>query len=156
MRKKRAIALGVGLFVITCLGFWFFRPSPAYDLTRVEPRLRSLQTPYRSVTTGYYMDGGSIGIEIVDGTGQREQFAIPAHLGDTNRYGRVFVGAMHDRKPGATEVADSENTKRMLIQILAATSGRSPHDDYCLMALRRRPSDYAVCLIHKWRGQYQP
>ena len=102
------------------------------------------------------MDGGSIGIEIVDRAGLKEQFAIPAHLGDTNRYNKVFVGAMHDRKPGAIEVTDSENTKRMLIKILGAAPGRTAHDDFCLMALRRRPSDYAVCLIHKWRGQYRP
>ena len=102
------------------------------------------------------MDGGSIGIEITDRFGLKEQFAIPAHLGDTNRYDKVFVGALHDSKPGSIQVADSENTKRMLIQILAAAPGRSPHDDFCLMTLRRRPSDFAACLIHEWRGEYQP
>ncbi len=102
------------------------------------------------------MDGGSIGIEIVDRDGRREQFAIPARLGDTNPHTKVFVGAMHDRKAGAIEVTDSEHTKRMLIQILAATPGRTPQDDFCLMQLRRRPSDFARCLIHKWRGHYEP
>jgi hypothetical protein len=102
------------------------------------------------------MDGGSIGIEIVDRAGRKEQFAIPAHLGDTNGRTRVFVGALYDRRPGAIEVADSENTKRMLIGILAATPERTPGDDFCLMALRQRPSDFVVCLFHKWRGHYQP
>ena len=155
MHRKRSIVIWAGLFPVACFAFWSFRPSPSYDLARVEPRLRSLQQPYQSVATSYYTDGGSVGIEIVDREGRREQFAIPAHLGDTNRYMRVFVGAMYDRKPGTIEVADSEHTKRMLIHVLAAMPHRTPHDDFCLMSLRRRPSDFAVCLIHRLTGQYE-
>jgi hypothetical protein len=143
------------LLFAACLTFWFFRPSPSYDITRVEPRLRALQTPYRSVKTGYYMDGGSVAVEIIDRDGKLEQFAIPAHLGETNRYTKVFVGAMHDRKPGAVEVFDSEQTKRMLIEVIASMPDRTPYDDFNLMSLRRRPSDFALCLIHKLRGKYK-
>jgi hypothetical protein len=156
MSKKRVIRICIATLGVTGLPFCFFHPSPSYDITRVKPRLRSLRQPYQSVKTGYKMDGGSIGIEIVDRDGKREQFALPAHLGDTNRYTRVFVGSLHDRKPGTTEVMDAENTKRMLIQILAATPGRAPYDDFCLVALRRGPSDFVLCLIHKWAGHYQP
>src|SRR5436190_17845697 len=106
MRHVMWFALLVGV----CVTFLVLRPLPKYDVSRVEPRLRALQKPYRSVTTGYAMDGGSIGIEIVDRNGIREQFAIPAHLGDTNPYSKVFVGAMHDRRPSAVLVADSKNS----------------------------------------------
>lgn len=144
----------IGLLVVACLAFWFLRPSPNYDITHVEPRLKALQQPYQSVKFGYYMDGGSIGIEIVDHNGRREQFAIPSHLGDTNRYTKVFVGAMYDHKPNAVEITEPEHTKRMLIHILASMP-RTPWDDYYLMALRHRPVDFALCLIHKWRGDYK-
>lgn len=144
------------LVTITAVAFWFFRPAPSYDITRVDFRLRALQQPYRSITTEYYMDGGSVGIEIVDRDGRTEQFAIPAHLGDTNRYTKVFVGAMRDRQPGAVEIIEPEHTKRMLVCILQDYPNRTPWDDYCLMVLRRRPVDFARCLVHKWRGHYQP
>jgi hypothetical protein len=153
MTKQRAI-LGLVVVAVTCVTSWFFRPTPRYDVDRVNPRLRSLQKPYQNVKTGYYLDGGSIGIEIVDRAGTREQFCLPAHLGDTNPYTRVFVGAMYDRKSGAVEILEPEHTKRMLIQILASAQKRTAEDDLCLMMLRRRPSDFAICLIHKWTGKY--
>ena len=153
MRKK--VIIICCLIAVTVLAFWFFRSAPSYDIQRVDSRLRALQQPYRSVKTGYYMDGGSIGIEIVDRDGRMEQFAIPSHLGDTNRYTKVFVGAMHDRKPGAIEITEPEHTKRMLVCILQDYPNRTAWDDFALMALRRHPVDFARCLIHKWRGDYK-
>jgi hypothetical protein len=144
-----AIALGAAV------ALWPFRPAAGYDIERVHPRLRALSQPYQSVATRYYMDGGSIGIEITGTDGRQVQFAIPAHLGDTNRYSRVFVGAMHDRKPEAVEVAEPEQTKRMLICILKEYPHRTALDDFCLMILRRSPVDYFRCLIHKWRGDFE-
>ena len=74
MRGKFAI---VSLLIVIGLMLWLFWPGPAYDPERVHPRLRALQQPYQSVKAVYYMDGGSIGIEIVDRGGSREQFALP-------------------------------------------------------------------------------
>lgn len=100
------------------------------------------------------MDGGSVGIVIVDREGRTEQFALPAHLGDPNPYSKVFIGAMHDRKPGAVEIVNPEHTKRMLVCILQDCSNRTVGDDLSLMVLRRRPVDYARCLMHKIRGDF--
>lgn len=151
-RRRFFILAGFGFVLAGC---WFFRPTPSYDPAKVDPRLTSLEKPYQQVRVAYYMDGGSIGIEIVDKRGRKEQFAIPAHLGDTNRYTRIFVGAMYDHKQEAVEIIKPEPTKRMLIEILAAMPDRSPWDDYCLMALRRSPTDVARCLIHKLTGSYR-
>ena len=151
---RRRLSLAVALLLASGALYWFFRPSAGYDIDRVDARLRSLRTPYQLVKTAYYLDGGSIGIEIVDSDARREQFCLPSHLGDTNRYSRVFVGALYDRKPRAVEITEPEQTKRMLIQALADMPKRTADDDFCLMALRRRPSDFAVCLIHKWTGKY--
>lgn len=155
MRKKHVIIYG-GLIALACIGFWFFHPSPGYDITRVEPRLRALQEPYRHIKTAYYLDGGSIGIEITDRDGRTEQFAIPAHLGDPKPYAKVFVGAMFDGRPGAIEVSDSEQTKRMLVHILASMPHRTYRDDVDLMLLRRRPADYVRCFILKMAGADRP
>jgi len=154
MLHKKAILLGV-LVLIAAMALWCVRPTPTYDIAQVHSRLRALQQPYQSVKTGYYADGGSIGIEIVDRDGRREQFAIPAHLGDTNRYTKVYVGALHDRKPEAIEIVQPEHTRRMLVCILHDNPKRTAWDDYCLMALRGSPVDYARCLIHKLRGDFK-
>ena len=154
MRKK--LIFVTVLVALAIAAFWFFQPARRYDIELVHPRLRALQQPYQTVKTGYYMDGGSIGIEIIDRDGHREMFAVPSHLGDTNRYAKVFVGAMHDRKPEAVEIVDPEHTKRMLVCILQDSPNRTAWDDFSLMTLRRRPVDFARCLIHKWQGDYQP
>ena len=140
---------------LAAVAFWFFQPVQTFDIQRVDSRLLSLQQPYRTVKTAYYADGGSIGIEIIDRDGRLQQFAIPSHFGDSNRYTRVFVGSMCDRTPGAIEIINPEHTKRMLISVLQANARRSAWDDLALMALRRHPVDFARCLVHRWRGDYK-
>lgn len=152
MRNKVIIAaVPVVVAVAAC---WLFWPELPFDMERVHPRLRALQQPYRSVTTAFYCDGGSVGMEIVDRDGRREQFAIPAHLGDKNPYAKVFVGATYDDKPEAVEIEEPEHTKRMLVCILQDYPNRTAWDDLCLLHLRRRPVDFARCLVHRWRNDY--
>lgn len=153
MLKKLIIICS--LVAVAVVAFWFFCPPPGYDIQRVEPRLSALQKPYQSVKTFYYWDGGTIAIEIVGRGGRTEQFAIPSHLGETNQYAKVFVGALYDRKPGAAEVADSEQTKRMLAHIIASKPNRTPDEDFYLFCLRRSPVDFVRCYIHKLMGHYK-
>jgi hypothetical protein len=150
----RRIILGVGVATALGLTFWFVHPYGSYDPARVDRSLLDLSTPYRSVDACYFWDGGSIGIEIVDRDGKRQKFAIPAHMGDTNPYSRVFVGALYDRHAGAVEVADPEHTKRMLVRVLADKTHRTPDEHAWLAALSRRPVDYAVVILHRLLGHY--
>jgi len=115
--KKIIFLSGVVLIVAGVL-FIVFQPVPKYDIQQVHPRLRILQQPFQSVKAFFFWDGGSIGIEIVDRDGRREEFAIPSHLGENDHYTKVFVGAIYDQKSGAVEIAQPEQTKRMLICIL--------------------------------------
>jgi len=115
---KKIIFLSVAVLILAGGLFIVFQPGPKYDIQQVHPRLRILQQPFQSVKAFFFWDGGSIGFEIVDRDGRREQFAIPAYLGESNHYTTVFVGAIHARKPGAVEIAQPEQTKRMLICIL--------------------------------------
>jgi hypothetical protein len=153
--KRKYIIIGVVTLIAVCLAYWFFRPLPSWDITRVEPRLRALREPYRSVVTYFWLDGGSIGISITDRDGTREQFAIPSDQ-HTNPYAKVYVGTVHViwSGPGdAVEVADPENTKWMLVSILHDYPGRKYGDDYVLALLTRRPVDIARFLIEKWMGK---
>ncbi|MHB9010355.1 MAG: hypothetical protein ACYDC1_25905 [Limisphaerales bacterium] len=150
----RRIIVGVGVAMVLGLTFSLFHPYGSYDPARVDRSLLDLSTPYRSVEACYFWDGGSIGIELVDRDGKRQQFAIPAHMGDTDPHSRVFVGALHDRHAGAVEVADPEHTKHMLVRILADKTHRTPDEDAWLAILSRRPMDYAAVLLHRLRGHY--
>jgi hypothetical protein len=140
-----AAVLGGGLFVVFQLG-------PTYDSQKVHPRLRTLQQPYKTVKTYYFMDGGSIGIRIIDRDGHQEDFAILALLGQPNPYTRVLVGGLHYRVPGAVELSEPEHTRRMLICILRDYPNRTPWDDANLASLRGYLKDDIKVLYHRCRG----
>ncbi len=154
MGTGKKICLGLGVLCAAAVLFVVFQPGPSYDPSRVDSRLLALEPPYQSVRTAFWTDGGSVGIEIIDRDGKREQFAIPARLGETNRYSKVFVGALYDRKPGAIEIAEPEHTRRMLICIVRDYPHRTADHDFCLMALRRYPKDVLPVLYHRLAGHY--
>ncbi len=153
MHQKLVI---IAILVVIIAAFLLLRATPEYDIDCVDPRLRALREPYQSVTTAYYLDGGSIGIEITDRDGRRVVFAFPCDdVGSTNTYDKVFVGAAHASWVGAIEIAEPEHTKRMLVCILRDYPNRTPSDDYCLGELRHHPVDFARHLIHRWKGDYK-
>jgi hypothetical protein len=100
------------------------------------------------------LDGGSIGLGIVDRDGRWEGFFLPCDEPGPNSYSKVLVGAAYPGGQGAREIVDPEPTKRMLICILRDYPKRTPWDDYCLMQLRRHPVDFVRHLLHEWKGEY--
>jgi|GEM_PF-1547291 hypothetical protein len=156
-KSKLKIVLATIIAIpILILAVWSFWPLPSYDANRVCSQLRSLQTPYQKVKTVGFLDGGSVGIEIIDRNGQHEQFALPCGWDNTNyhAYSRVFVGALWNHRAGAIEITNLEPTKLMLVEILRDYPNRNAMDDASLLFLRRKPVDYARVLIHKWRGDF--
>ncbi len=154
LRHKTAIVV-VGLIVLLALAaslFIAFQPDPRYDRQKVHPRLLSLQQPYKTVRTYYFMDGGSIGIKIIDRDGREERFAVLALMGEPNPYTRVLVGGLHRRVPGAVELQDPENTRRMLICILSDYPNRKASDDANLARLRGYTKDSITLWYHRCRG----
>ena len=155
MKRRRKITLIALLLLALVVAFLILQPGPSYDISRVDPRCEPFKRRTRTFWTEFFWDGGSIGIEITDRDGAQQQFAIPAHLGDARPYSRVFVGALYDSRPGAVEIAEPEDTKRMLVCILRDSSHRDANDDACLMSLRRYPKDFARVLYHKLCGDYE-
>jgi|JI10StandDraft_1071094.scaffolds.fasta_scaffold04413_19 hypothetical protein len=134
---------------------WFFQPLPGYRMERVHPRLRALEEPYLRVESGVYFDGGSVGIEIVDATGAREQFALPAHLGVPNPYSRLYVGARHDSAPEAVEVYEPEDTKRRLIAILRDHLADNPANNSSFLSLCKHPYYRTRSRIEFWLFNFE-
>jgi hypothetical protein len=145
MRKPRLIALLLGLAVVALL---LWRPVSTYDSAKVYPALRELPKPYKSVRADYYLDGGSIGVDVIGANGTNLQFAFPVHE-PTNgepKYPRLFVGGLHlNRKPGAvplTEITNSSDTRAMLVRLIEAEAPNSGERCLALIGLRSSPTDY--------------
>ena len=138
--KKLAIAIALLAVFSLALLLWPFSP---YDLSRVHPSIRSLPQPYQSVTADSYLDGGSVGIEIIDRDGQKIQLAIPIHddPSDTRTYHRLYLGARYAKNTNAIEIAFTEDTKRYLANVIGRYA-TGPDRDCALIALRGSPRDY--------------
>ena len=146
MRKKLfkfVCALVLALLVI------FLWPTAGYDISRVYPKLRELSSPYQSVKTAYYLDGGSIGVAITDRDGHKLELALPVSAKNGRSYPQLFVGAMHASKTNAVEVEFAEDTRRMLISTIEEFRTRID-SDAALLALRGAPRDYAWALMHHY------
>lgn len=140
MRRKAVISLVAVAVVVAGLLLW---PFSRYDLSQVNPSIRSLRQPYQRVTADYYLDGGSIGIEIIDRDGQKVQLAIPIYdgPGDTLTYHRLYLGARYSTHSNAVAVAFTEDTKRFLADVIGRHA-TGPDRDSALIALRGSPRDY--------------
>lgn len=152
------IALVVVVAVVTVL---MWRPVPSYDLAKVYPALRDLPKPYQSVRLAYYLDGGSLGVEVRGANGTNLQFAFPVHARTNGepKYPRLFVGGLHLKRKSdeeqLAEITNSPDTRAMLIRLIA-TDAKGLERDLALAALRGLPGDYVTfavnALWNKLRG----
>lgn len=140
MRKKVIVPLALIGLVAVCIGLW---PSQHYDPTRVHPSLRKLATPYQSVFTSYFLDGGSVGVRITDRDGRVAAFALPVGSGPGRSYPRLFVGTTHCSDTNAVEIAFTEDTRRMLISIIDRHQSPADSSHMALVCLRGAPQDHA-------------
>jgi hypothetical protein len=54
------------LLIISISILWIIRPCSSYDKSKIDKRLTSLEEPFKSVRTCSNIDGGSVGIKIVN------------------------------------------------------------------------------------------
>jgi hypothetical protein len=140
MRNKLIVGTSVvAATILVLLLLPFFR----YDLAGVHPSIRSLRQPYQRVIADYFLDGGSVGLEIIDRDGQKVQLAIPIYDGpeDTNKYHRLYLGARYFKRTNAVEIPFSRDTKMFLADIIRRNA-TGPDRDLSLIALRGSPRDY--------------
>ena len=145
MRKTLIVSIVCFAILAVAALLW---PTASYDLNRVHPSLRQLATPYQSVGTGYYLDGGSIAVVIVDRDGRKLLLALPVSYEGGRKYRKLFIGATHTSKTGAVEVAFSEDTRRMLISVMEDHRLSPGDNDLALVSLRGAPRDHARLWSH--------
>jgi len=142
MFKKIIITVAAVLVLLAVLLLW---PFSSYDLSRGHSSIHSLEKPYRSVTAEYYLDGGSVGIDITDRNGQRLQLAIPVYADDHTRR-RLFMGATHISETNVVEISFTRDTKRCLADIVDRYAAPGTDRNCAVIALRGNPRDYArIC-----------
>lgn len=137
-RIKIAVAVVGGV----CLGLLLLLPKN-YDRSQVLPAVRDLPRPFQKVVVEWYLDGGSIGLEITDASGHITWLALPISSGPGNsqQYPRLFVGAMSAKDSNAVEVDFSPETRRYLGQILQKDASGADRD-VSLISLRGSFRDY--------------
>lgn len=138
MRKKCTVGIMIVVALVVVLWVW---PSPEYNLAGVHPSLRELATPYQSVYTGCFLDGGSLSVRIVDKNGRVAEFALP--VDSQCSYPRLFIGVRHVSDTNAVEVAFTQDTRRALISIIDTHRNSSDNSDYALVYLRGALRDHA-------------
>jgi hypothetical protein len=121
-----------------------------FDYTRVEPELAQLKRPFRSTRPAYFLDGGSIGLVIVDGCGKTLKIALPVEgEGLKREYPRLVVGVEHiselGKSPAPTirDIELNEDTRKFLTIILRKEAQPGADRDAALMELGRRTPDSA-------------
>ena len=153
MRQGKVKRLLPVIGAVTLVGFLLlmFWPSSSYDRNKVHPSLRDLEMPLQAVNVEYFMDGGSIGVTLIDCRGRSARFALPVSAAPGPKYPQLLVGVVHSSKPGGVEVASewSSDTRNCLIECVEHSPTPAPEDDLALIALRGSPIDYAR-LFGKW------
>jgi hypothetical protein len=138
-RKKLAILALVTLVVVAIL---LLRPLPSYEMAHVHPSIRGLQQPFRSVTVEWYLDGGSIGMDITDRDGKLLQLAIPVDEKGRRNFHRLFVGAKHSLTDGAVEIEFTQDTRLFLYDAVSYFAKPDTERDVALIALQGLTRDY--------------
>ena len=108
----------VGIFAtLLC---WVYRPYARPDMAKVHPRLTALIAPYQKVDVRYFMDGGSISIDITDAEGNDLQVAVPAReLYESIYFDALYVGT----NSSVTQIDSPQHTALRLQEIIEDHKG---------------------------------
>ena len=144
------------LLLIVIIAIWIFRPPSHYNKSKVDARLTSLEEPFKKVSAGYYMDGGSVAIHIIDKNDKPLKIAIPVIDFDRS-YNRIYFGVSHynEVKDDSAKAQNSLETKLMIEDILHRYSNQDPYIDVALSAIRGRIRDYIKVIYHNRMGHYE-
>jgi hypothetical protein len=131
-----------------------------YEIANVEPEIAGLQRPFSRVTAGYFLDGGSIGMEIIDANGKKLKLALPVGgEGTKQEYSRLVIGVEHiaelkkTNAPPVKEIELNEDTRRFLTVVLRREAQSDVDRDAALMALGGRMKDTAWILCKALAGR---
>jgi len=128
---------------------WIFRPYSSSDKGAISKHLTELEEPFRSVETTHYLDGGSVGVRIVDERGREANFCLRADIGGgTQKYERLYYGALHYSEEPSFEISQSSDTILRLLEIMRDADGIERERDVSVASVSGRWRDFSRVL---WR-----
>ncbi len=123
-------------------------------MSKVHPRVRDLQEPLQSLRVGYFLDGGSISINMVDARGTNLQFAVPSwHDGGVHK--SLFIDTLyHDTNAPGVQISEPAHTARHLQAVLHRHVEKIPSVDFPLAIWRNRTRGFMRVLWRKATRRY--
>ena len=139
LRKPALIITGVvlGLFIVVGV-LWV----PGHNRAGVHPALLAIEEPVMSLKAGFYFDGGTIALEIVDARGKAFAFFLPVEQrGNVSFYPNLVVGAYHRPVMEEAKQPLSEDSRRFLAMLIDKYADQGIDRHFCLEALRNSSRD---------------
>lgn len=146
-RRRLLYAFATGIFLLTLA---LYTGIPNYDVQRVHPQIAKLQRPYSHLRVSYYLDGGSIDVEITDKSGQQVQLALPVNSQDgKTSYPKLFVGATckHMNAQSGTAEELNQDTRHYLAEMIDKRAIPDANRNAAIIALRGSFWDYIKVFI---------
>ena len=154
-RTYRGLVIFAGLLLLSAI--WIFRPYSSYDPEAVSKKLSDLEEPFQSVETAYFLDGGSIGVHIIDAQGREGTFCLRASsIKREEKYQRLYAGSLHYTTDSSVEVAEPKDTIIRLLEVLRSAEGVERSRDIAIASASGRWSDMARLLRRRFISREYP
>ena len=135
---RNALKLLAGISLVAFV-FWVW-PEPPIDMAKVHSELRALQFPLKRFDIGSYLDGGSVGMRLVDATGKTLEFNLPCAppLGSLQA---LRIGSMEPSTERSTVVSSPKETERYLQRLADEHAPLNVDKVVALLSWRTAPRD---------------
>jgi hypothetical protein len=146
----RRMGFRISIICIVFIGVVFLWPSPCYDLPNVHPELRALQKPYKKVTPTFFLDGGSVGVSIVDANDKQLKLALTIYSNQNAqaKFQDLWIGDTYAHRGSSVKVPFTEDSKQFIIEMVQRYGDDQSNTDIVLLTLRANPRDYAFAFTH--------
>jgi hypothetical protein len=115
---KKFVLVGMSVILAGILSF-LVTQDKALDLSKEEAPFPSIAMPPQAVYGSGYMDGGSVGVLIVDHSGAKHEITFPIDYdGIRNAHPTAFIGNMND--PKKVPLKNPERAKKLVIRLIDA------------------------------------
>lgn len=136
--------------LILSLFAWHHRVE--VDDAKVHPAILARQSPFRTVRTAIYDDGGSMSVALEDALGESLFVMLPHPLFQHSVHGKLFLGHYLD----GIEVDEEKypDTRSALLIIIEDHSTRQPADLGVCWRLSTHPLDRIRFMMKRILGHY--
>ena len=129
-----------GMVVLLAALLWsLLMPEGPLDLSKEEDLFQSISMPPQAVYASGYMDGGSVGVLIVDHLGARHELSFPIDYdGIRNPYPTAYFGNLND--PKMIPFKNPERARQIAIRLIdeSCKEGYDPRVGVDVTARARR------------------